>query len=172
MGLDRRELAFEAEHAGRNECLLCEEAGVVYEKPRRKVVRSVQHDVELGQERKNIVGVDVLMVRLDRDLRVDRRQSLAARLHFRHADCGRGVQDLPLQVREIDDIAIDQTDGADSGGSEIESGRRAEPPGTDEQDLRLVQLYLALATYVAENNLTAISLNLLFSEFHFLFRKA
>jgi hypothetical protein len=76
------------------------------------------------------------------------------------------VQDLPLQVREIDDIAIDQTDGADTGGSEIESGRRAEPPGTDEQDLRLVQLHLALATYVAENNLTAVSLNLLLGEFH------
>jgi len=66
----------------------------------------------------------------------------------------------------FDDIAIDQTDGADTGGSEIESGRRAKPPGADKQDLRPAQLHLALATYLAENNLTAVSLNLLFSEFH------
>ena len=54
----------------------------------------------------------------------------------------------------------------DTGGSEIESGRRAEPSGADEQDFRLGQLHLALAAYVAQNNLPAVSLNLLFSEFH------
>ena len=76
------------------------------------------------------------------------------------------MQDLPLQVREIDDIAIDQTDGADAGRSQIESGRRAEPPGADEQDFRLGQLHLALAADVAQNNLPAVSLNLLFGKFH------
>jgi hypothetical protein len=76
------------------------------------------------------------------------------------------VQDLPLQVREIDDIAIDQTNGADTGGSKIESGRRAEPTGANEQDFRLAQLHLALATDLAENNLTAVSFYLFFSEFH------
>ena len=82
------------------------------------------------------------------------------------------MQDLSLQVREVDDIAIDQTDGAATGGSEVESGRGAEPAGADEQDFRLAQLHLALAADLAENNLTAVSLNLLFCEFHFLFRKA
>ena len=111
-------------------------------------------------------AIDVLVVGLDRDFRVDRRQGFAAGLHFRQADRGRGVQDLPLQVGEIDDIAIDETNGADTGGSKIESGRRAEPPGADEQDLRLAQLQLALAADIAEDNLPAVSLNLLFSEFH------
>ncbi|TKS58784.1 MAG: hypothetical protein EWM73_03412 [Nitrospira sp.] len=172
MGLDRRELTFKAEHAGRNERLFGEEAGVIHEKPRGKVVRSVQHDVERVYQRKNIVAVDILVIGLNRDLRVDRRQGFATRLYFWHADRGCGVKDLPLQVREIDDITIDQTDGADTGGSKIESGRRAKPTGADEQDFRLTQLHLALAAYVAEYNLTAVPLNLLFSEFHFLFRKA
>jgi len=166
MGLDRRQLTFEAEHAGGDERFLGEEAGVVHEKTSGKIIRTVEHDVELGDQRKDVVAVDVLVIGLDRDLRVDRRQGFAARLHFRHADRRRGVQDLPLQVREVDDITIDQTDGADTGGSEIKSGGRAEPTGADEQDFRLAQLHLALATDFAENNLAAVSLNLLFSEFH------
>ena len=54
---------------------------------------------------------------------------------FGMSNRGRGMQDLPLQVREVDDIAIDQANGADAGCSEIQSGRRAEPTGADKQAL-------------------------------------
>jgi hypothetical protein len=76
------------------------------------------------------------------------------------------MQYLPLQIREVDDIAVYQADGADTRGSEIQSGGRAEPAGADEQNLCLAQLHLAFATDLAENNLAAIPLNLLLSQFH------
>jgi hypothetical protein len=76
------------------------------------------------------------------------------------------MQDLPLQVREIDNISIDQTESADTGCGKIKSGGRAKPTGADDQDLGLTQLHLALAAHLAEYNLTAVSLNLRVSQFH------
>ena len=62
--------------------------------------------------------------------------------------------------------ALAETVQTDTGGSEVESGRGAEPAGADEQDFRLAQLHLALAAHVAQNNLTTVSFYLSFSEFH------
>ncbi len=100
-----------------------EETGVVHQKARREVVGPVQHDVVLGDERENVLAVDILVIRLDRNLRVDGGQGFPAGLHFRPSERRGGVEDLALEVREIDDIPIDQADGADTGGSEIQTGR-------------------------------------------------
>jgi len=43
------------------------------------------------------------------------------------------VQDLAMKIRQIDDIEIYQTDGADSRGGEIKRHRRAKPTGAHKQ---------------------------------------
>ena len=57
------------------------------------------------------------------DVGVERVDGDPCRLDFRHADAIVAVQDLPLQVREIDDVVIDDAERADPGGGEIQ-GRR------------------------------------------------
>ena len=72
MRLDRRELPLEAEHAGRNQRFFGEETGIVDQEPCCEVVGSVEHDIVLRDERKNIVRIDQLVIGVDRNLRVDR----------------------------------------------------------------------------------------------------
>jgi len=135
-------------------------------------MRSVQTNTTIGQS--NPIARDIQNVVSDaqellKTVQAEGESRLAdvkSKMQVKLDSAKQMLGELQTNVQDAGKVAIDQTDGADTGGSEIESGRRAEPPGTDEQDLRLVQLYLALATYVAENNLTAVSLNLLFSEFH------
>ena len=45
------------------------------------------------------------------------------------------MRDLTLKVRQIDGICIDDADGTDAGGGELQDQRRAETAGTDNQDL-------------------------------------
>ena len=46
------------------------------------------------------------------------------------------VEDLALEVRQVDDVEVDDPDRADAGGREIEGCRGAETAGADEQRLR------------------------------------
>ena len=55
------------------------------------------------------------------------------------------VKDLPLQIAQVHDIAIDETDRADSGCRQIERGRRTEASGADQENLGLSDLLLPLA---------------------------
>jgi hypothetical protein len=44
-------------------------------------------------------------------------QRARARLDLRLADVRGGVQDLPLEVRDVDDVAVHQPERADAGGA-------------------------------------------------------
>src|SRR5215207_6422979 len=77
------------------------------------------------------------------------------------------VQNLPLEIREIHDIAINEPDRAHAGGSEIQRGRGAQPSGADEKNLRLGDLLLSFAADLRQENMPAVPVYLLFREFHF-----
>ena len=53
------------------------------------------------------------------DIRIEVVQTVFGRLQLRAADVGRAVQDLPLQVAEIHDVEIDETDPADFRSRQI-----------------------------------------------------
>jgi hypothetical protein len=48
-------------------------------------------------------------------LRIDRAERAPARLCLGQADAIAGVQDLPLQVGEVDGVAVNQGQRADAG---------------------------------------------------------
>ena len=74
MGLDRRQLALEAKHAGGNQRLLGEEAGVVDQKTRGEIVGAVEHNVVVCDTSARMLSAStVLVIGVDRDLRIDRR---------------------------------------------------------------------------------------------------
>jgi hypothetical protein len=88
MRLDRRKLAFETEHAGGDQSFLREEAGVINQESGREVVRAVQHDVVVREQSQDVVRVDMVIVRFDRDVGVDSGQRLPARFDLGFPDCG------------------------------------------------------------------------------------
>ncbi len=57
MGLDRRQLALETEHAGRDERLLRKKTGVVDEKAGGEVIRTIEDDVVLFEQGEDILGI-------------------------------------------------------------------------------------------------------------------
>ena len=88
----------------------------------------------------------------DRDLR---------RLDLRHADPIGGVQDLPLQVRRIDRVVVDEADRPDAGGGQVEPGRRAEATGAQAQHLRPQQLGLPFFADLGQHRVARVAQRLL-----------
>ena len=71
MGLDRRQLALEAKHAGGNQRLLGEEAGVVDQKTRGEIVRAIQHNVGVTDQIEDITRIKVGDNPFDSDIGID-----------------------------------------------------------------------------------------------------
>ena len=92
---------------------------------------------------------------------VERGQPLGGHLSLGTADVGRGEQDLPLQVGELDHVVVDDADAADAGGGEVEEHRRAEPAGADDQRRAGAQRVLAPLADLFEDELAVVPLALL-----------
>ena len=58
------------------------------------------------------------------------------------------MEDLPLQIRLIDDIAVDQADRPHTRCRKVNSGRRSETAGSNQQGLTLQKLELSFFTYL------------------------
>ena len=98
---------------------------------------------------------------MDLDIGIHRCNRLAARLDFRLADIGRLMNDLALQVREVDDVKVDEANRADARGCEIHRRRRTEAARTDDEDLAVKDFFLSLAADLLQEDMARITLNLL-----------
>ena len=76
---------------------------------------------------------------------------------FRHADVGRGVDHLALQIGERDLVVIDDAKRADTGSGEIEQHRRAEPAGADDQHTRALERGLAGSADLAQDDVAGVA---------------
>ena len=72
--------------------------------------------------------------------------------------------DLALQVGQLDVVVVDDADGADAGGGEIQRQRRAEPAGADDQHARGLQLRLAGAAHVLQQDVARVAADFVFGE--------
>ena len=71
------------------------------------------------------------------------------------------VDDLALEVGQVDDVEVDETDGPDPGRREIQRRRAAEAAGADEQRLRGEQPCLAGRADLRDEQVAAVALLLL-----------
>ena len=71
---------------------------------------------------------------------------------------------LPLEVGQIDYIVIDDADGANAGCRQIQQQRRAETAGADDQDARRLQLCLANAPDLLQQDVAGVALDFFFRE--------
>ena len=67
------------------------------------------------------------------------------------------MRDLPLQVRLVDDVRVDDAERADAGGGEVERGGRAEASCADQQDAGVEQLQLPLLADLGDQDVARVA---------------
>ena len=67
------------------------------------------------------------------------------------------MKNLPLQVREVDTVEIDQSDSADTGCCQIQRDRGSETASAHEQDTRRFQAALAHLAHLRQQNVAAVA---------------
>ena len=103
-------------------------------------------------------------MRLDPHHGVDGARRLCRRLRLRLADPIGGMGDLALQVRQLHAVVVDDADRADAGGGQIQRERRAKPAGADHQHARGLQLRLADAAHVLQQDVAGVAADFVFGE--------
>ncbi len=167
MRFDRGKLSFKTKDAPRDQGLFRKEAGIVHQESGAEVIGAVEHQVVVGQQGHHVLGGDGLLIRLHEDVGIQRLQKPAAGFDLGDPHVGRGVEDLPLQVREIHHVAVDQADRADACRSQIQRDRRPQTSGADDKDFGPAQFLLAFPSHLLEDDLPAVSFDLFFGKIHF-----
>ncbi len=163
---EHRELSLEAVDTGLHEGTPFEHAGVVDQIPRRERVGPVQHDIVVADDAPRVLAREHGLPGLDPHVRIQGFHAGACRLCLGHADAGRVVQDLPLQVVHRDRITVQQSESPDAGGGEIQRCRRAESAQTDDQHRCRTQSLLAVETDVRQYDVARVALEFVRGERH------
>ncbi len=131
---------------------------VVDEVPGREVVRAVQdHVPAVGEDPLDVLRVEPLLERHDRDVRVERLDRPLRRVDLRLAEALGRVDDLPLEVRVVDDVGVDDPERPDARRCEVERRGRAEAAGADEEDARLEQPLLAFLADLGDQQVARVA---------------
>ncbi len=72
-------------------------------------------------------------MRFDGHLGIEIAKPVARRFELRPPDVAGSVEHLPMQVRGIDDVEVDESDPADAGCREVDCGRAAESARADDE---------------------------------------
>ena len=157
MRLEHRKLALEAQHRRRDQRLPRQHAGIGDEEAGGEIVGAVADQVVGPDQRQGIGGGEPGLVGLHRHQRIDRPRGGGGVVDLGLADPGGGMGDLALQVGEIEQIVVNQADGADPGRGQIEQQRAAEPAGADDQHPGLTQFGLSDAADLGEQDMAGIA---------------
>ena len=94
---------------------------------------------------------------LDGDMRIEPVDRRRGAVDFGRADIRRGVDHLPLQIRQRHHVVVDDAERADAGGGEIEQHRRAKPAGADDQHAGAAERGLSRAAHLAQHDVARIT---------------
>ena len=100
-------------------------------------------------------------MQLHRDMRIEPFDHRSGAVDLRRPDVGRRMDHLALQVRERHRVVVDDPDGADAGGGEIEQRRRAEPTRTDHQHPRALERVLPGPADLVQHDVAGIAFEFL-----------
>jgi dienelactone hydrolase len=160
LALEHAHLAGPAAKGAADQCLALGQASVTDGEARREVVGAVQHQVIPRYDRPGVGLIQPYRMGFDGQMRVQRRQMLRRRFDLGPAGVGGGKQHLALQVGQRDGVGVDQAQGPDPGGGQVEGGRRAQPPGPDHKNPCCLQLLLARSADLAQHQMAGVSLDL------------
>ncbi|MNY02417.1 hypothetical protein D3C86_1349890 [compost metagenome] len=140
------------------------DAGGVDGEARLEIVGAVQHQVEALDNAGGVGRRQPLDEGLDGDMGIERGQMLSACLDLGPLGVGGGEDDLTLQVGQGDPVMVDQAQGPDPGGGQIEGGGRPNPAQADDQHPCALQRLLAGAADLGQHQLTGIAVDFLIGE--------
>src|SRR5262249_21216038 len=135
-GLDNVHLAFETEDAAIDQRLFQKDTGIVDQVTGGKIVAAVDDHVVVFDEVHHVFAAESLAVGNDVDIGIERLQGLLGRFDLGFADAFFVVQDLALQIGAIDDVVIDDPQGADTGCGEVVGRGGTQAARTHQEDLR------------------------------------
>jgi len=139
-------------------------ARIIDEIARRKVVRSVEHDIVLLHERHRICRREPVRVQVHVYMRIQIVQTVARRLEPGSPHVARAMQDLSLQVGDVNPVVVDQPDRPHTGGGEIERRWRPESTGPDDEHTGGLEPLLSLDADIGQGQMPCIAVSLVGGE--------
>ena len=137
---------------------------VVEQVTAREVVRSVHDDVPTRQDLEHVVGPEPGVVGDHVDVGIQRRERLLGGVHLAVAHPIDVVENLALQVGLVHHVHVDDAEGADSGGSQIQRGGRAKPACAKHEHLGVEQLELTSLAHLGQQQVPLVPIALLGAE--------
>ena len=137
-----RQLALQSKGRSGDEGTAGQAAGVADEVPRGDVVARVDDHVEAGDQVETISGREALVEGLDLDRAVQRQARGLGGLGLGHTYAILAVDDLPVEVRLVHNVAIDDPEPTHPGRGEIIGDRRPEASSSDDQHAARADFFL------------------------------
>ena len=103
-------------------------------------------------------------MQIDLDMWIEAADGGSCTVNLAAADVGGRVNHLPLEVGQCDLVVVDDADGADARGREIEQHRRAQAAGSHHQHTRALERSLPRPADLAQDDMAGIAFKLLRAE--------
>src|SRR5207247_1662202 len=150
-------LAFETKNRAVNIWFLEQDAGVIGEITRGKVIRAIDNDVVLAEDLAGVVAGKADLVQDDVDPRIDAFDGLLGGFSFVAPDVLGAVDDLALEVGAIDRVEIDQPETADARSGQVHGDGRTEPASADAQDAAGTDFLLARQADLGQDQMSRVT---------------
>ena len=134
--------------------------GVVDEVASLEVVGGVEHQVRPFHDFADVPGVEIERQRFEFHLRIDRREPSPGALRLGPPFPGvlLIVERLPLQVRSLDRVAVDEPHGPDSRSHQHVERGGTQGSGPHHQDPTAGQTFLPLRANAGEERLAGVAI--------------
>ena len=106
-----------------NQGFVQQDRGVVQQELRLERIGAVHDQVVLRDHSLHVRRAYVLLARIQAEARVERAQSAGRRVDLRMAEVALLEQDLPVEVRALHRLVIDQSKPPHSGRRQVEGDR-------------------------------------------------
>ena len=136
------------------------DASVVDEVPARQVVRCVDNYIVFPDYFHSVARVKPDRMRDHSDLGIEEAQLFFGGVDFSPSQIGFREDELPLKVRHLNEIGVDDPDTADPSGRQIDSGWNSKAPESHYQHGGALESPLPLGSHLGEDEVSAVSLRL------------
>jgi hypothetical protein len=130
----------------------------------RKIVRTIQYQIDVAYCRVKRIGIQRAAVRDQFHFRVDRDKPGDGRIDLGLTDAQAVMDDLALQVSQIDAVEIRQMHLADARSGQIQRHRRTEATQADDQYTTVFEPQLPVDIHVVQQDLPAVAQQLLIAQ--------
>jgi hypothetical protein len=127
----------------------------------REVVACIHHHIRIHDEAQQDCLVHALMQRNDVNFGIDSGKRFLCGGGFGSADAIRAVSDLPLEIGQVNDIAITNRQFAYPARGEVYGDGRAQPTRANQEHVGLQQRFLALYADFRQQNVATVTQQLI-----------